>query len=391
MARREGGLSGVRLRPTAKAHPGHSRTHNRSLVLSSLFHTGPLSRAELARTTGLTRVTISDLVAQLAAEGLIEDLGARTEARVGKPASLIDINASGHVVAALDLSDINQARGALVTLRGEIVGRATVKTAGAAGEAVLDHAAALAKKLIGKVSEARLLGVGVAAPGVVRPDGVVTYAKDYQWRDFALAQTLHDRLKPDPDAPVFVANDANLRALAEFTFAGASAQGLMEVSLTDGLGAGILLDGSLLLGPSNAAGEIGHIPAMAGGEPCTCGRSGCLETVLNRRVLGTGRATGSASLDAGTNPDPATLAKVGESTAAVLGPIVSAFNLSDLVFADPRGMFTPVVLAAIRDGLAQRLLPEIMADLDVRVSALGSDAALLGAVALVLSEQLGLT
>ena len=412
VARREGGLSGVGLRPTAKAHPGHSRTHNRSLVLSSLFHTGPLSRAELARTTGLTRVTISDLVAELSAEGFIEELGTRVEARVGKPANLIDINANGHVIAALDLSDINQARGALVTLRGEIVARATRKTAGATGEAVLDHATALSKKLIEKVDEARLLGVGVAAPGVVRPDGVVTYAKDYQWRDFPLSQMLHDRLPPESSAPVCVANDANLRALAEFTFAGASAQGLMEVSLTDGLGAGILLDGRLLLGPSNAAGEIGHIPAMAGGEPCTCGRSGCLETVLNRRVLGTCRTTGSDRVDmgcakrgpeetrqegtapvdaAGTSPDPATLARVGESTAAVLGPIVSAFNLSDLVFADPKGMFTPAVLAAIRDGLEQRLLPEIMADLNVRVSVLGADAALLGAVALVLSEQLGLT
>ncbi|MDR1634325.1 MAG: ROK family transcriptional regulator [Bifidobacteriaceae bacterium] len=464
----EGRLGGAWLRPTAKAHPGHSRAHNRALVLSSLFHAGPLSRAELARSTGLTRVTISDLVAELAGEGFIEDRGARAEARVGKPGNLIDINSDGQIIAVIDLSDIKCARGALITLRGKVLVRASRATAGATGEAMVEHTAALMAELIerldGGVGDgAALLGIGVAAPGVVRPDGLITYAKDYQWRDLPLSEILRDRLRAgavgvhhgpgardgsggdagvrnakrdgidrgagagvgtedgiggigvgngtedgiggvgvgngteggigggtrngaahgiaEASKAVFVANDANLRALAEFTFAGASARGLMEVSLTDGLGAGILLDGRLLLGPSNAAGEIGHIPAMAGGDPCACGRRGCLETVLNRAVLG-GQ---DGVLDA------AILARIGESTAAVLAPIVSAFNLSDLVFADPKGLFTPTVLNAIRAGMEERLLPEIMADLDIRVSELGADAALLGAGALVLAERLGLT
>ncbi|MDR2374239.1 MAG: ROK family protein [Bifidobacteriaceae bacterium] len=444
-------------------------------------------------------MTISDLVAELHLEGLIAELGARAEARVGKPANLIDINSDGHVIAVLDLSDISQARGALMTLRGDIRARAARPTGGATGEAVLDHAAAVLASLMDQVGEARLLGVGVAAPGVVRPDGLVIYAKDYEWHQVALPSLLRDRLRrsllgglpggalagsrgvsrqrPDQaeaaaeaptaaaaETPIFVGNDANLRALAEFTFAGAGAQGLMEVSLTDGLGAGILLDGVLLLGPSYAAGEIGHIPAMAGGEPCTCGRRGCLETVLNRRVLGGGepaqtqarqetgvdaqaaddhklvagdwgevarhhqsadaglaagggeptrpeRPSADAALAVSGQPIPpetpaatlvaaappaatleaATLARIGESTAAVLGPIVSAFNLSDLVFADPRGLVTPEVLAAIRSGLEARLLPQIMADLDVRLSKLGADAALLGAGSLVLAERLGLS
>jgi hypothetical protein len=82
---------------------------------------------------------------------------------------------------------------------------------------------------------------------------------------------------------------------------------------------------------------------------------------------------------------------VGEAAAAVLAPIVSAFNLSDLVFADPRGLVTEEVLAAIERGLEERLLPQIAAALDIRVSRLGADAALLGAGALVLAERLGLT
>jgi predicted NBD/HSP70 family sugar kinase len=85
------------------------------------------------------------------------------------------------------------------------------------------------------------------------------------------------------------------------------------------------------------------------------------------------------------------LDRVGAATAAVLAPIVSAFNLSDLVFADPRGLISPEALTAIERGLEDRLLPQIMENLDIRVSELGADAALLGAGALVLAERLGLT
>jgi predicted NBD/HSP70 family sugar kinase len=378
-------LGGAPLRPTAKAVPGHTRAHNRALVLGCLFHHGPLSRAELARATGLTRVTVSDLIAELTSQDLIADRGTQTQTRVGKPGNLLDINSDGHVIAVLDLSDTKTARGALITLRGEVRARREAPTGGAAGPLMGEIAAGLAQDLIQAAPQAapqaKLLGLGVASPGVLAPGGQVVYAKDYQWTDFPLAA----RLQASLVAPVYAANDANLRALAEFTYAGASAQGLIEVSLTDGLGAGILLDGALLLGPSNAAGEIGHIPAMVGGDPCTCGRRGCLETVLNRKVLR--QAVGPAP----DNERAARLERVGQAAAAVLAPIVSAFNLSDLVFADPRGLVTGEVLAAIKGGLEQRLLPQIMADLDVRVSALGADAALLGAGALVLAERLGLT
>jgi predicted NBD/HSP70 family sugar kinase len=352
--------------------PGHTRAHNRALVLSSLFHSGPLSRADLARVTGLTRVTISDLVAELSGEDLILETGAMTQAKVGKPGSLIDINADGHKIVVLDLSDTKVARGAVLTLRGQALAREQRPTGGAVGEDMATLAGDLAEALIEDAGPAKLFGLGVASPGVLTPAGEVVYAKDYQWRGLPLAARLQARL----EVATFAANDANLRALAEFTFAGASAEGLMEVSLTDGLGAGILLDGALLRGPSNAAGEIGHIPALVGGDPCACGRRGCLETVLNREAL---TRLGTA------------LDRVGAATAAVLAPIVSAFNLSDLVFADPRGLISPEALTAIEDGLADRLLPQIMENLDIRVSELGADAALLGAGALVLAERLGLT
>ena len=115
------------LRPTIKALPEDTRRHNRSLVLQSLFRGGPMSRADLARLTGLTRVTTSDLVAELMAADLLVDLGTRTESRVGKPATLVGIRPDATTIVSLDLSDSQQLRGALVDLAGTITEHRSIR------------------------------------------------------------------------------------------------------------------------------------------------------------------------------------------------------------------------------------------------------------------------
>src|SRR5213592_797523 len=116
-----GYATGRVLRPSAKSLPEHSRSHNRALVLQILYRSGSVSRADLARATGLTRVTISELVAQLIAENLIVELGQRTpssghDARPGKPATLLDINRTGFQILGLDLSDHAVLRGGVLDL-----------------------------------------------------------------------------------------------------------------------------------------------------------------------------------------------------------------------------------------------------------------------------------
>src|SRR5690606_35441700 len=96
---------GRSLRPTTKVLPEHARAHNRSMVLQHLFHTGPGSRADLARATGLTRVTVSDLVADLITDGLVEELGLRAEGKVGKPATVVALRTEAFQIVAVDLTD----------------------------------------------------------------------------------------------------------------------------------------------------------------------------------------------------------------------------------------------------------------------------------------------
>src|SRR3954469_25171976 len=131
-----GGLGPGRvLRPRVKVLPEHARGHNRALVLQTLYRSGQRSRADLARETGVTRVTVSDLVAELLAEGLVIELGQRESARPGKPAVLLDIDRAAHQIIGVDLSDHDRFRGAVMDLDGAIVASAEVMLADSDGQA----------------------------------------------------------------------------------------------------------------------------------------------------------------------------------------------------------------------------------------------------------------
>src|SRR6478736_9144053 len=117
---------GRSLRQGTKVLPEHARGHNRALLLQTLFHEGAMSRADLSRETGLTRVTISDLVAELIADGFVVEVGVREASGPGKPAILIDLDRTGHRILALDLSASDRFVGAVLTLDGRIVTRRVV-------------------------------------------------------------------------------------------------------------------------------------------------------------------------------------------------------------------------------------------------------------------------
>ena len=117
---------GRSLRQGTKVLPEHARGHNRSLVLQTLFHQGAMSRADLARETGLTRVTISDLVAELIADGFVVEKGVREASGPGKPAILVDLDREGHRIVGIDLSDSDSFIGAVLTPAGDIGARRLV-------------------------------------------------------------------------------------------------------------------------------------------------------------------------------------------------------------------------------------------------------------------------
>ncbi len=371
--------AGRTLRPSGKVLPEEARFHNRSLVLQTLYRGGAMSRADLARETGLTRVTISDLVAALITEGYVAEKGVREDSRPGKPAILVDVDRSGHRIIGLDLSGSDAFLGAVMTLDGEIVARreATVPAREDAALAVVED---LARALVAD-AHAPVLGVGVGTPGVVDDDGVVLAAPGFGWERFDLQGELSRALS----LPVLVANDANAAVLAEYTFGGAG-DDVMLVKVGRGVGSGLLTGGRPLRGGRFAAGEIGHVTVGTDGGPrCVCGKVGCLEAWLAVPALSARLAPAAAAAREGILRD------AGERLGIALAPIVGALDLSEIVLSGPPELLDGPLAAAAAETLRTRTLAEFHDGVRVRMTAHGQDIVLRGAAVMVLSGRLGVS
>lgn len=382
-------MAPANLRPHAPALPTEARALNRSVILQHLFRRGPISRADLARMTGLTRVTVSAVVEQLLAEGLVDELGTVVKPRqVGKPATLIGLSDSTWQMAAIDLANDGSLCGAIVTLSGEIVHKVSDHQRLPKGHEGIQALSEFCRQVIA-VADRKVLGLGISSPGIITPDGFIEQAPNRGWYNVPLASELTEAL----GVPVLVANDANTAALAEYTFGEVSDDGLFCLVIADGVGAGIVVSGGLLHGSHNAAGEIGHVTAFDERDratvigpplPCACGRSGCLETVLSE----SGLRAAIAGLDA--DETATKLSAFGTRLGSVLAPIVATLNTSDIVLSGPHDLLGGELLTAAEQTLRERTLPRTHANLRVRLSTVGSDAALMGASVLVLSGRLGI-
>lgn len=363
--------------PSAKVLPSHARRHNRTLVLQTLATHGPLSRADIARRTGLTRVTVSDLVAELIDSTLVVELGQRTESRPGKPATLLRIDRDACHIVGVDLSDLSTFRSCLVDLEGTVLSTHEVATDGATGEQATLLAAQAARTAMASAT-APVLGVGVGTPGIVDSLGRVLTAPNLGWSDLALQQ----RLSAELLVPVHVANDANAAVMAERRY-GTAAADLLLIRVGGGVGAGVLLDGVPRLGTHFAAGEIGHVVVGTdGGPPCACGKAGCLEAWLAVPNLRRGLAAPGADREE-------VLAEAGRRLGIAMAPVVGTVDPAEIVLSGPEDLLAgPLLDTAVRT-LRDRMLVASHHDLQVRLAGLADDIVLRGAAAIVLGAELG--
>ncbi|MCC6495868.1 MAG: ROK family transcriptional regulator [Propionibacteriaceae bacterium] len=359
-----------------KLRPEDARRSNLALVLQSIYNDSQLSRADIARTTGLTKVTVSDLVAELIGSDLVRESGMSGVTRPGKPSTLLGFNAAARDILAMDLSAPDQLRGAILSLRGEVLLTRVRHLDGAVGEAALAAARELAKELAAAATRP-VLGFGVGTPGTVNTAGTVLSAPNLHWHDVPLQQLL----AADLGLPVRVENDANVAVLAERRFAGGP-DDLVRVQLSRGVGAGLLVGGNLVHGAASDAGEIGHVVIDDSGARCGCGKTGCLETWTSVPAL-------TARLAAEPGRRDQVLAEAGYRLGLALAPVVGMLGLAHVVIGGPADIVATPLLDAARNCVADRTRSEFRPELELVPSSLGDDAVLLGAAALVLLNQLG--
>jgi predicted NBD/HSP70 family sugar kinase len=294
---------------TLPARADHTaiRRNNLELTLRLLALTPGLSRADLASGTGLTRATVTRLVAELIDLGLVRQGTVSSARRVGRPGTPLDID--GRHVLAIGL-EVNVDY--IAILVRDLGGREVLwderafDSASAGPEGSVKATIDLCHRAFRRVRSRRhdrqpvIVGVGAAIPGLVDiRDGVVIEAPNLEWRDFPFGAALRDGLRLK-GAPVRVGNDANFAALAEFrtgTWAGTA--DLIYVTGEVGIGGGIIAGGRPLLGSRGFGGEIGHMRVDPAGPRCHCGRRGCWEALIGLSAV---LRSASISTPSGTHP-----------------------------------------------------------------------------------------
>jgi glucokinase-like ROK family protein len=268
---------------------------NRTMILETLRQQGPRSRADLAKQLHLSPPTVSRIVSRLLEDGLVRETGARQSVGGGRRPRLLEFNHQASVIVGIDLRGTTGV-GALADLGGEIIQKDSVAMVGSSsGDGNLARLMGLIEGLLDSAARRSLKvrGIGIGAPAVtLSGPGVVTWAPSLGWRDFPLKQWVEERV----GLPTFVENDVNLMALGEhWRGAGRGAENFVCISIGTGIGAGIIINGSLYRGASEAAGEIGYmIPDLS-----FLGRRyeefGCLESMAS--ALGMARHAAEAIRD----------------------------------------------------------------------------------------------
>ncbi len=381
----------------ARATHRQTRTFNQQLVLRAIYDRNEISRAEVARLTGLTRTSVSELVGDLLREGLVEEMG-RGPSTGGKAPILLRVRANGRHLIGLDLGE-STFTGAVVDLHGTVTSSLSVPLEGRNGDDAVELVYALIEGLVARNGSSPLLGIGVGAPGLIDSrSGTVRWAVNLDWTDLPLGPMLELRF----GVPVVVANDSKAAAVAELTFGPKPRpENLVVVRVGRGIGAGIILNGQLYQGDGAGAGEIGHTVFGEGRERCRCGRVGCLETVASMRAMVSAAQrhdpsiTDDSSLVAAFRAGDAVARDVVLSAGKMLGlgiaTLIGALNVNHILLIGPATQLGDQWLAAVRDQAALAALPLLARETQIELGVAQDNDVLLGASALLMTEELGLS
>lgn len=393
------GAAKVRAMATLPERATHQRTRtfNQQLVLRAIYDRSAVSRAEVARVTGLTRTSVSALVSDLLTDSLVEEVG-RGPSTGGKAPIMLSVRADGRHLIGLDLGE-SAFTGAVVDLRGNILRSLSLPLEGRDGADAIQLVYTLVEGLIGGNGRSPLLGIGVGAPGLVDSrTGTVRWAVNLAWESLPLGELIEQRF----GIPVVVANDSQSAAVAELTFGLESrVANLVVIRVGRGIGAGIILDGKLFDGDGPGAGEIGHTIFGDGLERCRCGRNGCLETIASMRAMvATAQlqvptviddASLVAALESGDSWVRSIVAHAGEMLGLAIGAIIGTLNVQHILIVGPAVALGDEWLDAIRRRASASALPMLAENTVIDLGAAHDDAVLLGASALLMTHELGLS
>lgn len=378
--------------------PGsQSSLHRANLerVVRAVRMAGALTQAEIARSTGLSAATVSNIVRELKESGTVD---VTPTSAGGRRARSVSLSASAGIVVGVDFGH-SHLRVAVGNLAHQVLAEeAEPIDVDVSADQGFDRAEQVVERLVTStgIGREKVVGVGLGVPGPIDvASGTLGSSTILPgWSGTNPREELRRRL----GVPVYVDNDANLGALGELVWGtGRGAGDLAYIKVASGVGAGLVIGGRIYHGSGGTAGEIGHITLDEAGPVCRCGNRGCLETFTAAQyVLQLLRGSHGTDLTmprvvqlarAGDLGCRRVVADVGRHVGSGVAHLCNLLNPSRVVLGGDLAEAGELVLGPIRDSVARYAIPSAARQLRVVPGALGGRAEVLGALALVLSEM----
>lgn len=368
------------------------RNANQRRVLELLKSVGELTQAQIARQTGLAPATVSNIVRELTAAGVIDDTDhgkRRRMLRLARSAGLAVGIDFGHRHVTVAVSDMAHQ---ILAERRVPLGPSE------SAQGSLDRATELLHEAMtaidGQMSDVVGIGMGLAAPIDSHTGKVGAVSILPGWVGVPAAQLASDHFGHH----VVVDNDANLGALAEHIWgAGQGCDNLAYLKLADGVGAGLIVDGRLFRGRNGTAGEIGHTVFDEFGKVCRCGNRGCLETLVAAKSVVElleprygAQLTVADIVRMASDGDTAclrVLSDTGRQAGVAAANLCNLFNPERILIGGELAQAGELLLASMRESVRRCGIPSSTQDLHIELGALGARAPVLGALALALRSS----
>jgi predicted NBD/HSP70 family sugar kinase len=357
-----------------------------------------VTRADLARVTGLARSTVAQRVDTLLAEGLVYDIGGSVSTG-GRPPAVLAFNRDAGVVLVADLGATHAGVAASDLVGTPLAERAADLDIALGPEPVLEWLDERFTELLEEVGRSAddVRGIGVGVPGPVEFDSGRPVNPPIMpgWDDFPIPAWFDGRYR----APVLVDNDVNIMARGEHRMHWRDTKHLLLIKVGTGIGCGIVADGHIHRGARGAAGDIGHIRVASSDDVvCRCGNIGCLEAIAGGQALAERLAAQGA--DATRSRDVVRLVRsghpgairmvrdAGRTLGEVLAGTVNFFNPAVIVIGGDIAEAHAQLLAGVREGIFSRSLPLATRDLRIVPSRLGDRAGVIGAATMAIEHVL---
>jgi glucokinase-like ROK family protein len=390
------------------------RETNISTVLRLIHAHSPISRAQLAVTSGLNKSTVSSLVDELLTRNLVHETGSNSGV-AGRPATWLEINPQAGLIIGVELG-VDFISVGVADLLGNILWRRKEDTDPTnSQEIMIKQTLQIVKEAmsVNKKRSGRFLGLGLSTPGTVDlKEGLLIFAPNLHWYNVPFRKIFHEQTKLN----IFIENDANAAAIAEHLFGAAKHnRDFLFVFAGVGIGGGLFLNGELYRGKNGYAGEIGHFPITA--EPskilCHCGNYGCWETYANQysiiQRIQTRLEIKNGSIipilmkeqnlplsiplikqaaDSGDREAIGVFTEAGYAMGQGFAGLINIFNPEKIILGGPLSIAGDYILPAIKETVAVHSMPEFDQQTEVLISKFGTDASLVGAIAIVADDVL---